>query len=171
LPDEVVFFSSPQSARMFGSFRIPSSNQVGVIGAGTSVHLPKEVIPDFIGRGQTKEVAQQFKEWLGERKVVFFVGDNSHRTIQRALNPQQFREVIVYKTHPVQAKLPSCAVFTFTSPSNTDAIDVDLVGKGHAVALGTSCAEALRKKGINPIISKDYSNFALWNAIFSALHS
>ena len=168
--DEVLFLSSPQAARMLRSLDLSINCSIAVMGPGTADALPDNVLPDFVGRGNVEDVKATFKTFLGDRKAVFFIGEGSRRSVQKALPESQYREIIGYSTHPKDMVLPKCDVYVITSPSNT--ISFSPHGQDvKVVAVGKATHEALLEKGIQSTISKDYTHFGIWNAIFSALRS
>jgi len=155
---------------MLRSLEYPMGCRIAVLGPGTADALPVGVRPDFIGRGSVDEVKAAFKTYLGERKAVFFIGEESRRSIQKALPENQYREIIGYSTHSKDMVLPKCDLYIITSPSNT--LSFSPHGRDvKAIAIGDATHEALLLKGIESTVAKDYTHFGVWNAIFSALRS
>lgn len=176
MPDgefSLVFFTSPQAVKSFYTIFPDSRLDVAVLGEGTARHLPAHIRPVFTGRGEAATVVAEFAAQNAGAKVLIPRGDRSLRRLQKALSPEQYTEILIYRTLEHPQPVPDCKVYAFTSPSNVDAffrantISADAV----CVALGSSTAEALVKHGKNPRIAEDYGQKALAEAIFSGLDS
>lgn len=170
---DLVFFTSPQTARAFYAAFPHNDLPAASLGAGTARQIPRHITQVFTGVDSAPEVINTFIEEFPAAKVLIPCGDRSFRRLQKALNPQQFEEVIVYHTRNRKVHIPTCAVYAFTSPSNVESffsthrVDHDAA----YVAIGQSTAEALRKQEKNPRIAEDYGQKALARAIFSAIDS
>lgn len=69
--------------------------------------------------GNPKEIANQFKEWLGSRRVLFPQSTRSNKSIETELPESQKIPLIVYKTVENPLLLTdSFSLYVFTSPSN-----------------------------------------------------
>jgi uroporphyrinogen-III synthase len=128
-PDEkidVIFFSSPRSVDYYlrKSF-VDDLTRVACVGAQTKAHLENKGIKvDFYGKDSTEPsfVANDFKEWLGNRFVLFPISDASNRSISKVLPAYQYLELIVYKTIEKPESLQCVPdILVFTSPSNARA--------------------------------------------------
>ncbi len=119
---DVIFFSSIRSAYFYlNQFSIDNRVQVACIGVETAKKLIELGIqPVFIGEnsGNTKDVALDFKNWLGNRKVFFPHSDKSFHSIANLLNSTQIIKVEVYKTINIPLVIPPCDLYIFSSPSN-----------------------------------------------------
>lgn len=145
---EVVFFSSPRSFDFFISEAfIPESNQqLACIGLETKKHIEdKGYVVSFFGEnaGNPKEIARQFKDWLGNRVALFPQSLKSNKSIEATLPESQKIPLVVYNTieEPVQFLNPF-SVYVFTSPSNYRSFisvnllpeDAKVIAWGHATA-------------------------------------
>jgi post-segregation antitoxin (ccd killing protein) len=74
----------------------------------------------FIGEtaGEPAIVAEKFKTWLNERKVLIPSSEQSNRSIAQTLPTSQLEELIIYRTVAKPLTIEPCAVNVFTSPSN-----------------------------------------------------
>jgi uroporphyrinogen-III synthase len=119
---EVVFFSSPRSFNYFiRSENITNSVDLAVIGKGTLQSLNEWISRvSFVGEnsGNPQSVAEDFKTWLGERRVLFPVALHSNETISSLIPASQKEVVRVYETIPKPVKIPVHDFYVFTSPSN-----------------------------------------------------
>lgn len=121
---EVVFFASPRAFDFFISedFRLEPNQQIACIGLETRKHLEDTGYPvSFFGEnaGNPKEVAREFKDWLGNRTALFPQSLKSNKSIETELPKGQKIPLLVYDTiaNPIQFLNPF-SVYIFTSPSN-----------------------------------------------------
>ncbi len=179
LPDlrgiDLLFFMSPSAVRLFysqGALAFPPL-PVAVMGDGTAAALPKEISPVFVGNNTTHEVAQAFAEFAGNKRVGVITGTDSRRRIQKALHPENYRELLLYRNSPVPVRIPESDIYVFTSPSNVDSFFLknNLPNHAQIIALGDTTAQPLQEKGHRVHIPANYSQEALWDAIISALRS
>lgn len=119
---EVVFFSSPRSFNYFTrSASISPSAQIAVIGNGTANYINGKISSiDFIGKhaGKPDEVASDFLQWLGNRKVLFPLALHSNESISSKIPANQKIEVRVYETLLCPVSIEEHDWYVFTSPSN-----------------------------------------------------
>ena len=151
---DVIFFSSFRSAQFFiNEFSIANSAQVACIGTETAQKLNKIGIQaSFIGSqsGNPQKVAIDFKNWLGERTVLFPHSDQSLHSVANFLNTSQVKLVEVYKTTYSSSIIPTCDLYIFSIPSNlksflsTNKIDE----KAKVIAWGRSTEKELIKNKI-----------------------
>ncbi len=118
LPDlrgiDLLFFMSPSAVRLFysqGALSFPPL-PVAVMGDGTAAALPQHITPVFIGNSSAKEVAAAFAEFAGNRLVGVVTGTESRRRIQKALQPDNYRDLLCIKIHPFRCESPN-VTFTF----------------------------------------------------------
>jgi len=126
LEHEIVFFTSPRSFDFYVSQeKINEDIALACIGHSTQKHVESfGYITAFVGSqsNKPKVVAEEFKSWLGQRKVLFPISNISNQTIQAVLPNNQFHEIVVYKTLLLDKKLDlQPDVLIFTSPSNAKA--------------------------------------------------
>lgn len=121
---EVVFFSSPRSFDFFipEDFTLESGQQIACIGLETKKHIESRgFVVSFFGEnaGKPKEIASQFKDWLGDRIALFPQSAKSNKSIEAELPQSQKIPLLVYNTieSPVLLLNPF-SVYVFTSPSN-----------------------------------------------------
>ncbi len=157
VPDEweVVFFSSPRSFDFFVSdhFSFESNQQIACIGAETKNYIESRgYVVSFFGEnaGKPKEIAIQFKEWLGSRLALFPQSTRSNKSIESELPPEQKIPLIVYETveDPILFKT-GFSVYIFTSPSNyLSFISLNSIPEGAKIlAWGTTTARLIVNKG------------------------
>lgn len=170
---DLIFFTSPTSVKLFlNAFGIPNS-PVATMGTGTSKALPTAITPAFEGVGTSQEVARKFSAFAQNETVFFPIGDQSARTIQQALRPEQCIESIIYKTLPKPIALSEQDVYVFTSSSNVRSfLQTNLPIKNKTViALGQRTANELQKSSIPSLLSKDYTPEGIIHTIFSIVGS
>jgi uroporphyrinogen-III synthase len=106
---------------------------------------------DFKGEhsGDIQHVANTFKHWAKNRRVLFPMSDISLRTISSQLDSDSIIEVIVYKTIIKGLKIDSCSTYVFTSPSNVEGflMENDIPTQARIIAWGSSTQETLAQKG------------------------
>ncbi len=168
---DLIFFTSPTSVKLFlNAFGIPDL-PVATMGKGTSKAFPTAITPVFEGVGTSQEVAQIFSAFAQNKTVFFPIGDQSARTIQQALRPEQCIEHIIYKTLSKPIALPEQDVYVFTSSSNVRSfLKTNLPIKNKTViALGQRTAHELQKSSIPSLLSKDYTPEGIIYTIFQLL--
>ena len=179
LPDlrgiDLLFFMSPSAVRLFysqGALSFPPL-PVAVMGDGTAAALPDHITPVFIGNSSTKEVAAAFAEFAGNRLVGVVTGTESRRRIQKALQPNNYRDLLLYQNSSVPVRIPECDIYVFTSPSNVRSFFQKniLPTEAQVIAIGETTAEYLAEQGCTAQIPVNYSPEALWDAIISVVHS
>ena len=126
IPDgwDVVFFASPRAFDFFISedFSLGPNQQISCIGEETRKYIEGKGYPvSFFGEnaGNPKQIAVEFKAWLGNRTALFPQSLKSNKSIETALPQSQKISLLVYDTiaDPVQFLNPF-SVLIFTSPSN-----------------------------------------------------
>lgn len=123
---DVIFFTSPRSFDFFTAEEtVESTQEIACIGAGTKNHIEACGFQvSFFGTDATNpdDVAEAFKSWLGKRTVLFPVSEISNRSVQKALEKEQYQEVVIYKTvSQSKAFEPIPDILIFSSPSNAAA--------------------------------------------------
>ncbi len=148
---EVVFFSSPRSFDFFISedFNLESSQQIACIGLETKKHIESNgYVVSFFGEnaGKPKEIASQFKDWLGNRVALFPQSAKSNKSIEAKLPQSQKIPLLVYNTieSPVLLSTPF-SLYVFTSPSNYKSfISLNVLPEEtKVIAWGNATAEAM----------------------------
>lgn len=173
-PYEVVFFSSIRSAEYFLLNNNLSDNaQVACIGSLTASKLKEIGLKvDFTGTksGVPSEVANEFKIWLGNRRVLFPLSSISNRSILKALPNDQFEEIIVYKTISSCKSIEDHSIYVFTSPSNFHSfIECNVLPADcQIIAWGETTRASIMQKGYNP---DSYLDHTLQNSSIDELVS
>lgn len=153
---DVVFFSSPRSFDFFVSdhFVLKPGQQIACIGLETKKHIESAGFSvSFFGAnaGKPEEIAEQFKEWLGNRRALFPQSTKSNKSIERRLPPSQRIPLVVYQTlaKPVLLEEPF-TIYLFTSPSNfLSFIALNAIPEGSKVlAWGTSTAQIILDQSV-----------------------
>jgi uroporphyrinogen-III synthase len=157
---DVVFFASIRAAHFFLEQQsLPSSILVACIGQTTARKLQELGLEvSFIGEnsGVPDAVANQFKEWLGKRTVLFPQSSISKRSISKQLPENQVVERIVYKTVSTCQEIDSCGIYIFTSPSNVQSfLSCNKTIDGKIIAWGETTKATLESHGFS--VSKTLS--------------
>ncbi len=150
---DVVFFGSKRAIQFFLSGKIDlSEKKVGCVGEQTAAKLSKEGIEvDFIGKGSNMlQIANGFKAWLGDRKVLFPQSDRSLQSIQAVLDSEQVINLICYATSLKNMQIPKCDLYVFTSPSNAESfLNTNKIPDGAVIiAWGSSTEKFLKEWGV-----------------------
>jgi uroporphyrinogen-III synthase len=119
---DVIFFSSPRSARFFLEKNTIAPNiAIACVGKGTAEYvLNLGFEADFIGEktGDPSENAADLAKWLGKRRILFPVSDISKGSMLKFIPESQLEIVPVYKTAPETRSVNDHDIYIFTSPSN-----------------------------------------------------
>lgn len=159
---DVIFFGSPRAVIFFkAQATIPENVLIACTGAKTAELLKQTGhIVDFeaVNSGKMKEVAKEFKEWCGEKHVLFPSSDLSLKTVSSLFDPEQKTEVSVYSTQIKGKEIESSDTYVFTSPSNVKGFiegNTTLPDNAKVIAWGESTAAALAENGftVNEILS------------------
>lgn len=116
------------------------SKKINALGFGVS----------FIGEqaGNPLHVAEMFKIWLGDRRVLFPISSVSKRTIVEYIPLNQRTEISVYATIPSSKKIKPNSILVFTSPSNVESYLLQNEINGNLlIAWGTTTKTALEAMG------------------------
>jgi uroporphyrinogen-III synthase len=168
---EVVFFSSPRSFDFFVSdhFSLESHQQIACIGEETKNHIEfRGYVVSFFGEnaGNPKEIANEFKDWLGPRRALFPQSTRSNKSIETELPETQRIPLLVYETveDPILFR-EVFSIYIFTSPSNYHSfISVNSIPKeAKILAWGTTTSRAIVKSGRTV-------DFILKTSTYSELH-
>ncbi len=123
-PFEVVFFGSVRAATFFlSSYSLPIGVEIACIGETTAEKLRALNLPvSFVGAkaGNPSEVGEDFKTWLGKRRVLFPLSAVSKESIVKVVPEIQSEKVIVYETLAKEIQLVNLDLAIFTSPSNLE---------------------------------------------------
>lgn len=164
----VVFFTSPRSVFYFlQQFTIQPNQQIAVVGATTAACLSQYGLKaDFIGANATRpeDVANEFRQWLGKRTVLFPISNRSNKTMQNVLNESQYNECIVYETQLIPVQLPiTPSVLIFSSPSNVEAflLNNSLYSHQKIVSFGTTTQQFLHKQGFDSEVLQNTTEKAM----------
>lgn len=170
---DAVFLNSPQAAKRFFEAFPTVKLPIYALGEGTARHAAKAADVAFFGKGDVHEALQQLTEALGSKKVLIPRGIDSKRRLQNALPESQFEEVVLYRTRANHLVVPTCDVYTFTSPSNVRSFfEVNQIPpEARVIAIGHSTAEQLSAYGVKATLATNYRPDGMWYAIFSAIHS
>lgn len=160
---DVVFFSSIRAANFFlENAIVPKGVEIACVGMTTARKLTEKGFKiSFIGNksGLPDEVAQEFAEWLGERKVLIPCSIQSKRTISSRVPVNQLVEIEVYQTLSNRESIPTSDYYIFTSPSNfISFLSCNPKPKGEIIAWGTTTKKALLACGLNASYTLKNSN-------------
>jgi uroporphyrinogen-III synthase len=151
-PFEVVFFSSVRAGRFFlRSYDGPlSSLQFACIGEETAQKFNIEFA--FVGKeaGNPEKVAEKFKNWLGDKRLLIPHSSLSHKTIAAIIPSAQCESICVYNTLLSPQSIPECEVYVFTSPSNLAAFlqKNQVPEAAKVIAWGNTTEKALRNSKV-----------------------
>lgn len=149
---EVVFFSSIRAAEYFLTQEtLPDHCQIACVGAVTAKKINALGFGvSFIGEqaGNPMHVAEMFKIWLGDRRVLFPLSSESKRTIVDRIAQNQRIEVVVYATTLSPLKIKKCDWLVFTSPSNVEGYFLlNTPQEAKIIAWGSTTEKVLKEKG------------------------
>ena len=149
---DVVFISSVRAGRFFlRSYDGPLSTlQFACIGEETAQKFNIDFA--FIGKeaGNPDRVAEKFKKWLGEKRLLIPHSSLSNHTIGQIIPAEQRESICVYKTLLSPKKQEECEVYVFTSPSNLSAFlqENQVPETAKVIAWGTTTEKALLKNKV-----------------------
>jgi uroporphyrinogen-III synthase len=172
---EVIFFSSIRAAEFFlKNEQIVAEAKVATIGISTAKKLSALGIQsDFIGdkAGNPDQVANDFRSWLKDRKVLIPCSDLSNRSIAAVLPEKQVEELIVYRTISACQNVGEQDVYVFTSPSNFHAFNEcnTIPSNAKVIAWGKTTENALIKAGIRPAYTLESSTEEELIAVLSTI--
>ena len=151
-PFEVVFFSSVRAGRFFlRNYDGPLSTLAfACIGEETAQKFNIEFA--FVGKeaGNPEKVAEKFKIWLGEKRLLIPHSSLSQKTIASIIPSSQCESVCVYNTLLSPQSIPECEVYVFTSPSNLAAFlqKNQVPEAAKVIAWGNTTEKALRNSKV-----------------------
>ena len=159
---DVIFFSSPRSITFFLSkYSIPEHAEIACVGQKSKQLL--ESMGYQVGfsdySSDPKEVATNFKSWLGDCFVLFPISTKSLHSITAQLPTSQFEEVEIYETTLTSKQIPVQDVYVFSSPSNVESFfqENEIPENARVIAWGTSTEQALIQKNSSSIVMKEPS--------------
>ncbi len=163
---DVIFFSSKRSVSSF--FRratVAPHHLIACIGESTAQVL-KNHVPQvhFIGKksGRPAEVAEDFKVFVGSKKVLFPQSQVSNRSMQKELPKAQVIDVITYHTFSAPKKVEEKVDYLiFTSPSNVEAFLLlnKINPTSKLISWGETTTKRLLNHHIQPEITLEESSF------------
>ncbi len=162
---DVIFFSSIRSYNYFvSSFDISSNSSLAAIGVATAKQINEDISSfGFIGTtpGNPQKVAEEFKEWLGDRRVLFPLALHSNESISSQIPDAQKEVVRVYETIHRPILVSEQDVYVFTSPSNVESfLELNRIPSGaRVISWGNSTKRTLTLKQISVWQSLETSSF------------
>jgi uroporphyrinogen-III synthase len=152
---DVIFFGSPRAVIFFKAQNIiPTGVLIACAGAKTAELLEHIGHPaDFVGvnSGKMKDVAAKFKEWCGDKHVLFPTSDLSLKTVSSVFDDSQKTEITVYSTQIKGKEIEASDTYVFTSPSNVKGFlesNTSLPENAKVIAWGESTAAELTENNI-----------------------
>ena len=163
---DVIFFTSPRSAKFFlDRCSIPSNVEIATIGKVTSNYVSAQgysIVFTGVTSGVPALVSKEFKDFVGNRKVLFPQSNYSQRSMQEHLENQQITDLVVYKTAltPVQLK-EKPSVLVFTSPTNVESFlkTNKITTDQRVIAWGKTTEAFLNKNDFKADYTLTYSSF------------
>lgn len=175
---DVIFFTSPRSVDFFlQRLNVPMEAQIACIGESTKIHLEKQGFHvEFFGQNSSEpeQVAQDFLKWLGSRKVLFPISDQSNRSVQSVLNDNQYTEVVVYRTIETPKLLDTKFEFLiFSSPSNARSFlaNHEILSTQIVACFGRTTHNYLLSQGVYSIILDSPTEDAVIHFLENQIHS
>ena len=152
-PYEVLFINSIRAFEFFiNSSPVPKECEIACVGNTTAEKLRRlGYKPAFVGAqaGKPVHVAEEFKQWLGDKHVLIPCSSRSARSMAKDLNPTQVTELIVYETVLNPSPIAKADVYMFTSPSNVDSFFTENnTGDSLVIAWGRTTQQALNVLGL-----------------------
>lgn len=150
--------------------------KLAALGKGTAQALLSiGAQPNFIGKGNdTEEIAHQFLDILGDKKVYFPISNRSLGKVHSVIPENQRVVEIAYTTESVKINLPeNCEIVVFTSPSNAESF-VHLahqLSQKHLVCIGKSTLEFVKNNFPNSFhyLSSGFEEDAIIQSVLSIL--
>lgn len=121
---EVLFFGSIRSFDFFTKkMKINDGVEIACAGRTTANYIKQYGYDvQFVPFSPDVNVAsEEFRDWLGSRKVLFPTSDKTLKTFSNKIKPDQLFERIIYTTKLEKQKVPASDLYFFSSPSNVDA--------------------------------------------------
>ena len=169
-----VFFSSRNGVRHFFSQSPLLSERVklAAIGQSTAAELSQFGTVVFAGNSaNTSEVGHDFAKLLSSiDEVLFPIGTDSLRSVQRQLSPSPVHDLICYETQQLSETVPLFDAYVFSSPSNVKSfLSKNSIAPGSKViSFGASTTKALEHLELEKVVElKDYSDESIAMAIIS----
>ena len=154
-PFDIIYFNSPRSVIFFQyQQKIPQNVLIACTGNktaellkgfGYTVHFEGEE------SGNISNVANSFKKWCGEKRVLFPSSSISKKSISSQLEDHQKEVATVYRTKIVSKPLSYCGTYAFTSPSNVEGfLELNTIPTDAIVySWGESTTEYLTAEGVH----------------------
>lgn len=150
---DIIFFGSPRSVLFFkDQFEIPTAAAIACVGRKTAESIKALGITiAFSGdkQGNIHEVAQSFKTWCGDRKVLFPISSRSLKTFSSLFEKNQKIELPIYDTISIEHEIETCDIYIFTSPSNFEGFTKmnEIPQHAEVIAWGESTKKAIEHTG------------------------
>ncbi|MCH2223642.1 MAG: uroporphyrinogen-III synthase [Crocinitomicaceae bacterium] len=150
---DLIFFGSPRSIIFFKAIHsLDSSQTIACVGKKTASLLKHlGVDPDYVvtRSGKIQESQNAFKQWVGDRTVLFPHSDRTLSTYSSILPKSQRVNLCVYKTILRSKPIEACDIYIFTSPSNYEAFKQKnkLLRDSYVIAWGESTANEIFSQG------------------------
>ena len=152
---DVIFFSSPRSFLFYKLLNDIPKNVLIACPGNKTAKLINELgfTVSFFGdkSGNIQSMAKEFKEWCGDKRILFPSSNRSLQTVSSLFPESQKEIVIVYNTKIVSKPLEYCDIYVFTSPSNAEGfLTVNEVPEHASVySWGESTTAYLNEKNIH----------------------
>lgn len=146
---DIIFFSSPRSAQYFlEDHKIPNCTVIACVGGSTRNELKRHgITANFVGADDRSidEVADDFKTFAADARVLFPVSTLSIGTIASKINEDKRFVIEVYRTVLDSVSMDTFDVFVFTSPSNVRSFlsKNDIPSGAEVIAWGNSTEKEL----------------------------
>jgi uroporphyrinogen-III synthase len=151
---DLIFFGSPRSVTFFkDQYEIPKNTEIACVGSSTAESVKSLGLEiAFLGdnQGNINEVAESFKNWCGDRKVLFPISSRSLKTFSTLFEKKNKIEIEIYDTIIVGQEVPPCATYIFTSPSNLEGFlnKNEIPQNTRIIAWGDSTRKSIERSGI-----------------------
>ena len=157
---DVLFFPSPRAVDFFfnqiSSYDF-SDKKIACAGKGTALALKQWVNEvNFVpsNSGMINEVQDEFKNWLGDKNVLFVGSNESKKSVLATIPKSQCDFIQVYETKYKSELISPCKWYIFSSPSNVRSFLMmnSLDQNVKVVSWGQSTTNELIKNGIIPVL-------------------
>lgn len=162
-PYDVLFVNSIRALEFFTkSVHISETCEIACVGNTTAKKVRQLGYSlGFVGTqaGKPNLIANEFKNWIGNRRVLIPCSSISARSVASELNPAQVIELVVYETVLNPTTVEQADAYIFTSPSNVHAFFLENDTRDSLVmAWGRTTEQALSALGVVNTLTLKYAD-------------
>jgi len=112
-PFEAIFFGSPRAVDFYlAQETIPENTLLACVGEITAKSLTDKgysVAYTGVSAGDTSQIAKDFKNFIGDNRILFPQSNISHRSISSEFSIEKIEEINIYKTATYPKTIPTCS--------------------------------------------------------------